>query len=207
MLAKRYRTHRARLAVKCLIAGMGTGAFPEVSNGIAYDGKAVFATDHPTGANKHTAALDSAGLEAALLLLQSQTSYDGVEPLELGLGKLTLIVGPKKWATAEKLRTSDYSGGAVLDGNMWKERFDLIVSPYLRGTFDDWWFLADLTQPVKPFLFQLREDISISAVTGAQGTTNDSVPRFTKGHVWFGGEARYNVAPFEFRTMVGSQVA
>lgn len=214
MLGQKAKTHRIRLTVKALIAGMGTGVYPEVSNGIAYDGVTYFATTHATGSNKHTAALSSAGLDAALVLLQSQTSFDGLEPLELGVlepggtNKLTLIVGPKLLGTATRLATSDFLGTAVsAESNSWKNRLEVVTSGYLKGVFDDWWFLADLTQPVKPFIFQLREEISTSAVVGQQGGTNDSVPRFKAGELWFGAEARYNVAPFEFRTIVGAQVA
>lgn len=213
-LATKAKTHRIRLTVKALIAGMGTGAFPDVSNGIAYDGVTFFSLSHATGANKHTTALSSAGLDAALLLLQSQTSFDGLEPLELGIlepggtSKLTLIVGPKLLGTATRLATSDFLGTAVsAENNSWKNRLEVVTSGYLKGTFDDWWFLADLSQPVKPFILQLREEISTSAIVGGQGTQNDSLPRFQSGQLWFGAEARYNVAPFEFRTIVGSQVA
>jgi hypothetical protein len=33
------------------------------------------------------------------------------------------------------------------------------------------------------------------------------MPRFSRGELWFGAEARYNVAYFEPRLIVGSKVA
>lgn len=207
-LADKAKTHRIRLMVKALLAGMGTGLYPEVSNGIAYDGVTYFSLSHATGANKQTLALDAAGIKAAELLLGSQMSYDGLEPLEIR--GTHLIVGPKLEATATQLMTSDFlpnTAGTATQSNDLKGRYKVLVSPLIRGVADDWWFLADLSQPVKPFIFQLREEITTSAVLGGQGTQNDSVPRFQSGQLWFGAEARYNVAPFEFRTIVGSQVA
>ena len=81
------------------------------------------------------------------------------------------------------------------------------MSKRLRGAYHNYWFLADTSTPIKPCIFQLREEISTSAIVGGQGTQNDSVPRFKKGEVWFGAEARYNVALFAFQSIIGSAVS
>lgn len=209
-LAKKARSHRVRLMVKLLVNGFDGTAYPDVGNGLAYDGKFFFSTTHATGSNRATAALtgDAAGaaaLAAAELLMQSQTSYDGVDMLEL-MGT-DLIIGPKLLPAAQKLMTSEYlpsAAGTATESNYQKGRYRIHVSPLLRGTYDDYWFLADLREPIKPFMFQNREGISTSAVVGDKGGTSDSIPRFQRGELWFGAEARYNVAYLEHRLVVGS---
>lgn len=208
MLAAKARSHKIRLMMKLLINGFAGTAYPDVGNGLAYDGKFFFDTTHATGSNKMTTALSAAELIAAELLLASQTGYDGLETLEMS--GTHLIVGPKLAAIAQKLMLSEFlpsAAGTASETNFLKGRYEVVVSPLLRGTFDDYWFLADLNQPVKPMLFQNREDISTSAVVGNQGGSGDSIPRFQRGELWFGAEARYNVAYFEHRTIVGSIVA
>lgn len=202
-LARKAKTHRFRHMMRGIINGFDGTAFPETGNGLAYDGAFFFSTTHATGSNKLTTALSTAALESAELLLESQTSFDLSEPLDI-MGT-HLIVGPKLASTATKLMTQEYLTGG--ESNYLKGRYTVVVSPLLRGTYDDYWFLADLSKPIKPMLFKLVDDISTSAVLGDKGGNNDSVPRFQRGEVWFGAEARYNVAPWEFRLIVGSQVA
>jgi phage major head subunit gpT-like protein len=199
-LAQKARTHKIRLMVKLLINGFDGLAYPDVGNGLAYDGKFFFDATRATGSNKMTAAFDLAGLEAAELLLQSQVNYSGDEPL--ALTGTHIIVGPKNQAAALRIIGQEYLTGG--ESNYMKGRYEVVVHPLLRGAYDDYWFLADLSEPVKPFVFQNREDITTSAVVGDKGGSNDSVPRFQRGELWFGAEARYNVGYFEPRLMVGS---
>lgn len=204
-LAVKARRHRFDLMMKLLINGFAGNAYPEVGNGIGYDGAFFFSDAGHEGGNdnKMTAALDSAGLVAAQLQLESMTTYDGNDPLDIH--GTHLIVGPKLRNTATKLLTQEYLASG--ESNPHRGMYQLLVTNRLRGTYDDYWFLADLSQPIKPFLFQMREEISTSAIIGGQGTQNDSVPRFQNDELWFGAEARYNVGYFEHRLIVGSVVA
>jgi phage major head subunit gpT-like protein len=215
-LALAARFHRSEFSAQALINGFDGSAFPKISSGVGYDGKFFFSTTHATGSNKLTTALDNngAGIDAAELLLGSQTSYDGKHKLR-GIQGTHLIVGPKLRPIADRLMSSDFlvntnaaTGvpGTGTQNNPFKGRYQVIVEPELSGAYDDYWFLADLGKPWKPMLFQLREEISTSAIVGGQGTTNDSEPRFKRGEMWFGAEARYNVGYFEHRLIVGSQV-
>lgn len=208
-LAIAARQHRSDMMIQLLINGFAGTAYPDISNGLAYDGKFFFDTTRATGSNKLTTALDDtgAGLDAAELLMGSQTTYDGKRKLRITPSHL--IVGPKLAPIARRLTTLDFiasvSGNATIS-NPYKGRFQVVIDPWLTGTFQNYWFLADLLQPVKPALFQLREDISTSAILGQQGGSNDSEPRFKRGEYWFGAEARYNVGYFEPRLIVGAQV-
>ncbi|MGE0551363.1 MAG: Mu-like prophage major head subunit gpT family protein [Kofleriaceae bacterium] len=196
-LAAQAKRHRWDMMVKLLLNGFDGAAYPDVGNGLGYDGAFFFSDSHATGDNKLALALDATNLAAAELLLASQTTYTG-EPMYLR--GTHIICGPKLEPVARKIITQEAIAGGESNPN--RGRYELITSPLIRGTYDDYWFLADLSQPVKPLLFQMREEISTSAVTA-----NNSVPRFINDELWFGAEARYNVGYLEHRLIVGSTVA
>jgi len=201
-LATKARRHRYDRMMQMLCNGFDGTAFPLTGNGLAYDGSFFFADSHRGGNdNKMTAALDAAGLSAAELLLQSMTTYDGVDPLDTH--GTHLIVGPKLQATAEKLLSQERLANG--EDNYHRGKYKLILSNRIRGVQDDYWFLADLSHSIKPCIFQLVEEITTSAVID-QGNSN-SVPSFINDELWFGAQANYNMSPFEFRLIVGSQVA
>lgn len=207
-LAAKARSFWRRQMVKLLINGFAGNAYPEVGNGLAPDGLFFFSTSRASGSNKLTSALDATSLVAAELLMGSQMSYDGLEPLEL-MGT-HLIVGPKLKPVAEKLMLSEYlpsAAGTATESNYLKGRYKIIMSPLLRGTYDDYWFLANLGEPIKPMIHQEREEISASSLVGEKGGSNDSIPRFSRGELWFGVECRGNIGYLEPRLVVGSQVA
>lgn len=207
-LALAARQHRADFAAKVLINGFDGTAYPDVGNGLAYDGKFMFDATHVTGSNVLNVALDGAGLDAAELKLGSQTTYDGRRKLRIR--GTHLVHGPKLRAQAENLMKLDFmpsAAGTATQSNPYKGRYQTIEEPWLAGTYDDWWFLLDLSKPWKPIVFQMREEISTSAIVGNQGGSGDSIPRFQRGELWFGAEARYNLAPFEYRLAVGSNPA
>lgn len=197
-LAQKARRHRWDLMVKLLLNGFDGTAYPEVGNGLAYDGAFFFSDSHLGGNdNKMATALDAAGLAAAELLLASMTTFDGNDPLDVY--GTHLIVGPKLRTTAEKLLQQERLANG--EDNINRGKYKLIVSNRIRGTYDDYWFLADLSGGIKPLLFQMREEISTSE-TGPNG-----LPAFQADELWFGAQARYNVGYFEPRLIVGSAVA
>jgi phage major head subunit gpT-like protein len=210
-LAAKARRHRTDLAVKHLLNGFTGLAFPEVSNGLAYDGAMFFSTTHQqqgystVQSNKLTLALDADGvaLETATQMLGAMKSYDGTETLDMG--GTTLIVGPKLQFIAERLMGAEYLANGA--SNIHRNRYKVLVSNRLVGAYDDYWFLADMSSPIKPLIFQMRQEIQTSAIVGGTGGGDDSLPRFQYGELWFGAEARYGVGYFEWRTIVGSQVA
>ncbi len=204
-LGMKARRHRWDIMIKLLVNGFDGLAYPDVGNGLGYDGAFFFSDAGHRGGNDNrlAVALDAAGLNAAELLLESMTTYDGADPLDIH--GTHIIVGPKLRAQAEKLLTQERLASG--EDNYHRGKYKLIVTNRLRGTYDDYWFLTDLSSPIKPCLFQMREEISVSAVLGNQGSQQDSAPRFINDEVWFGAEARYNVAYFEHRTIVGSAVA
>lgn len=197
-LAMKARRHRWDMMVKLLANGFAGNVYPEVGTGLGYDGAFFFSDAHATGSNKLTSALDATALSAAELKLESMTTYDGADPMDIH--GTHLIVGPKLRATAEKLLTQERLASG--EDNYHRGKHKLIVSQRLRGTADDYWFLADLSSAIKPLLFQMREEISTSSQIAP-----DSEGVFSRNEYRFGAQARYNVAYFEHRLVVGSLVA
>lgn len=209
-LAQKARRHRSDLMIQLLLNGFDGVQYPKVGNGLGWDGAFFFSTTHSNGggpnqSNKLTSALSAASLEAAEKLLKQMTTADGNDPLELG--GTHLVVGPALEVAAKKLVTQDLvatAAGTAPESNIHKGQYEVIVSRRIKGTQANYWFLADLSAPIKPVLFQLRQEIETSAIMG--GGSNDSEPRFQRGEYWFGAEARYNVAYFAWQSIVGSQV-
>lgn len=198
-LAGAARQHLPDLIVKLLLNGFDGAAFPDVSNGLAYDGAFFFSDSHRGGMdNLLTVAFDAAGLDAAEQLFRGMTTYDGQRYLRTRGSHI--LVGPKLEKAALKLLSQEYLASG--ESNTDRNRYELIVSPLIRGDFDDWWFLLDLKKPIKPTFVQMRERISTSAVAGP-----NSQPRFIRNELWYGAQARYNVGSFEWRLAVGSKVA
>ncbi len=198
-LATKGRRHRLDRMAGFMIDGFAGGTF---SNGLAYDGSFFFADAHRGGNdNKLAVALDAAGLTSAELLLESMTTYDGNDALDVHGSHL--IVGPKLRATAEKLLTQERLANG--EDNYHRGKYKLIVDNRFRGAADDYWFLGDLTHDIKPFIYQLVEDISTSAIMGQEN--NNSMPSFMNDELFFGAQANYNMSYFEFRLLVGSVVA
>lgn len=214
-MAIRAKLHRFNMFVKLLQNGFDGNTYPEMGDGLAYDDAFFFSAAHRGGTagnngnNLMNVVLDSAGLEAAEKLLRKQRTYDGKLPY--GARGTHLIVGPENEAEANRLMTQEYLIRAAGDGgaqsNYLKGKYKVVVADQIDLAHPLDWFLADLSGPIKPIMFQLREDISTSAIVGAQGTQNDSIPRFSYDELWFGAEARYNVAYFEHRRIVGSRSA
>lgn len=213
-LADRAARHKGEFMVQALINGFSGTAFPNTGNGLAFDGQLFFSASHAleggsTMSNTLSgAALSEANLEAAEIRLAGFTTWDGRDPLDLQ--GTHLIVGPKLEKTALTL-----VGGATLLNNATASsatasaanayflgKYTVVVSRRLVGTYDDYWFLADLSKPTKPFIVQDREPIT----TAAQMDWS-SPDMFRRGQMNFGAQASYGIGMYDWRTIVGSAVA
>lgn len=204
-MVKACRTHRYDLMVDTLTNGFD-GANSDIGNGLCFDDGFFFDTAHPLGngrtqSNKLTVALTSAGLTSARKLLREMRSVDGSRLLNL---KGThLIVGPKNEELAEKLMMSDIlpsTAGTASETNTQKNKYKVVVSPRLVDDFEDDWYLADLNAAHRPLIFCKRQEIETTDMAGP-----DSLPKFQRGELWFGAEARYAVAYYVYMTIVGSR--
>lgn len=206
-LAGKAARHPGDYMVKSLINGFSGTAFPETGDGLAFDGALFFSALHsleggPSQSNTMgTAALSEANLEAAELKLNALTTFDGKDPLDMA--GTHLIVGPKLEKTARTLvgaATLINVGGTAAGSNPYfLGKYQVVVSQRLSGTYDDYWFLADLSKPTKPFIFQDREKISTVAQVD---WTSEAM--FKRGQMQFGAQARYGIGAYDWRTIVGS---
>lgn len=203
MLAAKAKRHRWDLMIKVLLNGFAGNAYPTVGDGLAYDGALFFATTHAFGSNKLTTALSEAALDEAEKTFGLMTTADGKDPLDCQ--GTHLIVGPKLFPTAKRLVGNGMlinAGGTAAGSNIYQGRYTVIESRRLVGTYDDYWFLADLSQPVKPLIFQIREEINT-----AQQVDWSSEAMFNKAVLKYGAQARYNVGYYAPQTIIGSVVA
>jgi len=140
-----------------LIAGVMT------SNPKAYDGIALFsAASRSYGSNVinnyTTSALSATTFETARVAMMSYLDHNG-EPLAVTPNVLT--VGPKLEKTAWDIVRNYFgidSSSTIQIENFYKTTgMTVNVSPYLIGTYDDYWFLSDTTDVIKGVLLQIRE--------------------------------------------------
>lgn len=186
-----------RASVEKNVATLFTKGFTETG----YDGKALFATDHPlinseaTGSNLITGALSRETLENAILLMHSTPDEAG-NLIQLKPDKL--IVPPALEDTARRLLHSTLlPGTANNDTNEYMTRSDIeiVVYDYLgkvAGGSDTAWFLQDSKRHElnffwrKKFEFKWEEDF------------DTFVSKYR-------GYCRYSFGYSDWRGIVGSQ--
>lgn len=198
------------LVAQLLMNGFDGTAYSTLGNGLAFDGDFFFSASHPTGSNLMTgggSALSATALGAAFTLLRQQKRFDG---LNLYAKPTHLIVGVDLEETAIKILSSDFlatvfgsNTAAAPETNIYKGRVKLIVSPIVAAGH---WFVADLSNSVKPMLFQNREGIQVNVAGGGGGgggSANDFVG-FAYDETWFGAHSRNNAGYWDFRRIIGA---
>lgn len=148
-----------------------------VANPLAFDGKALFADDHPTFAaasytqtydNNFSAQLDGAGVNTVRAAMQSIIGEDG-QPM--GIMPRLLIVPPQLQREAEVVANSTTyalpgspltgGNGATVDNPM-RGSFEILVVPEL-ATAPTIWYMADVSKAIKPFVYQTRDPFDFVA--------------------------------------------
>lgn len=129
-----------------------------------YDGKAFFATDHPVSKSDSTAqanygtgtALTAANYSAKRAVMMQ---YKGEDGRPLGIMPNLLVVPPQLEGTGRTIlnaeMVADGAGAGIT--NIWRNSAELLVIPEL-GVDATTWYLCDTTRPIKPFVFQKRQD-------------------------------------------------
>lgn len=194
---------------KMLINGFSGTAFPKIGDGLAFDGSLFFSANHVFDGGVAQSnllgavALSDANLEAAEIKLGNLTTWDGAE--SLGLNGTHLIVGKKLQAQAMKLVNANViinaAGTAAADNPFLRGRYEVMVLPQLVGTYDDYWFLADLSQPTKPTIHMIREALQERYL----GTESQAF--FDHGVVQYGIDGRFGFGLWDWRTIVGANPA
>lgn len=131
------------------------------ANGICYDGKNFFATNHSVGginfSNLGTKKLSAASLNAARQEMMALVNPEG-QPLVI---KPSLLVIPQTLESTARgiLLTEKLANGA---SNPNYKLMDFEVNPYL--TDENAWYLFDVTRPLKPIILQKYENIVFTAM-------------------------------------------
>lgn len=202
-LAGRVAQHRHRIVVEQFANGFTKSG---------YDGVSFFNTAHPTVpgstySNRATEALSATALANGFTQMMGVPDDKG-EPL--GMMPDTLVVGPKlQWTALELIESpiAVYKGnptdsaGSTPYRNVFQGKLRLVVSPYLTGTFDDYWFLLDTAHDLKGVILQQRSDIPVEFSALDAGNSDAT---WWNDRIYYGVRARYNVGYGLWQTAYGS---
>jgi phage major head subunit gpT-like protein len=165
-----------------------------------YDGKALFAADHPlldsasTVSNLATGALDETNLKAALQLMR-ETKDEAGNLVQFKGTKL--IIPPALEDTAIRVLKSDrIAGGQDNDTNKFLNGYgiEIVVMDYLSaaaGGSDTHWFLQDGSRHELNFFWRVRPEFKW------EESFDDFVAKYR-------GYMRYSMGVSDFRGLVGS---
>ena len=112
-----------------------------------------------------------------------------------------LLVGPELEDMGREILESDYrivSGTATR--NIYRGTAKLMVSPRLVGPWSKYWFLLDLTKPVRPLILQMRQEIQFNALDDMQ-----TEAAFMRKEHRYGADARYVIGPGLWQLAYGSK--
>ena len=126
----------------------------------------------------------------------------------------TLVVGPKlQWIATELLSSQvvvvNIGDGAAGSGataatnyaNPIQGKLRLIVSHYLTGAYDDYWFVLDTSRSMRGVILQSRSDVPVEFA--ALDNPNGSEEMFMRDRLLYGVRARYNVGYGLWQTVYG----
>lgn len=191
-LARAGRAKVEKDAMETFIYGFdGTGS-------AIYDGKALFATNHPlidsskTVDNLVTGALNDANLKIAIQCMQEQLDEAGNL---IQMTPDTLIVPPSlEFVAKELIESAGKVGTNNNDINTLKGSLKLVVMPYLgavAGGYDNAWFLQDSKRHELNFFWRVKPEFK-------------STEEFDNFTAKYRGYMRYSYGVSDFRGMVGS---
>jgi len=179
--------HREQLVINALLA-----------NGLGYDGKPLFSTNHEEGesgiqSNLISGALSTETLQDAIAQMMSIKDDRG---RPMGIMPDTLLVGPAlQWLAMELLESPvvvqvSTSASYTPYRNVLQGKLRLIVSPYISGSDAQKWFLLDTSRAVRAVILQERRDVPLE-FAALDRPTHESV--FMRDKVFYGVRARYGV--------------
>lgn len=161
---------------------------------LCYDGQYFFDTDHSEGdsgtqANYATGtALSVANAKTVILAMQGFKDDRG---LPAGIKPTHIMVPTALKFTAKEIfdpkGTGDTNANTSLKGEL-----EIIVNPFL--TLATTWYVMDLSQPVKPIIFQNRQELEFDNTEGGDGD-------FRRKEILYGVDARFAFAYGDWRTM------
>lgn len=166
----------------------------------AFDGQAYFSGSHPKDSDNTALGTYSNNFTSTALThsnfqyVRSQMmSYVGEDNKPLRVNPGLALVPPALEGTIKQILNAEYIvatfGANAATGsqtNVLKGTADYLVIPELAGA-DTTWYLADVSKPVKPFVFQLRKSPQLVSLTDP---TSENV--FMRKKFIYGVDARGN---------------
>jgi len=160
------------------------------ANGNGFDGQAYFSATHdidPAGNQDNDYAATALTAANYAIVRGRMTGYTGEDGEPLGVMPNLLIVPPQLEVTAKTIVVaSELAGGGT---NVNQGSAQVLVVPELANQATTW-YLADVSKPIKPWIFQLRKAINLVM---KDGPADDNV--FWDGDLVYGIDSRGNVAP------------
>lgn len=172
------------------------------TTGLAFDGHPFFDDDHPIDMDKPAlgtyqnlfinAPLSPDTVSAVRATMASYLGEDG-KPMEVN--PQLLIVPPQLRDRAAQICSAEWFSPAAAFGtisagapsqNVLKGMFDFVEVPQFANE-PNVFYLADMSKPVKPFVWQLREPVKFVSVVDPA-----SVPVFNSKKFQFGADSRGN---------------
>ncbi len=205
-LGRELPRHKHQLVVQSYAAG-ATGTGP--------DGTTLISTAHAESgtnqSNMGTAALADTTLKAAMSAMMQYTDDLGVP---MGITPDTLVVGPANLFTARTLLQSTINiatalgstSAASVQGNLnaLQGMLKLVVSPYLTGTYANYWFVLDTSRAVRGILYQYRSDVPDEFAYMRNPETSEDL--FMRDLIKAGARGRYNTGFGLWQTAYGGIV-
>ena len=179
-----------------------TLVFGAMKNGFkekGYDGAAFYSSDHAYGkdgkekaSNLSDVELSEASFSAARASMMMLKADNGKS---LNIIPNLLVVSPANEEKADWILNADYHNGS---SNTLKGKAKVLVSTELSDC-PDAWFLLDARRKIKPFIYQVRKEIKMTALTK---DTDENV--FMRDEFIWGADGRSNVGYSFWQLAYGS---
>lgn len=171
---------------------------------LCYDGQYFFDTDHSEGAsgtqiNYFNGASYVFGATAVKAAMTAMRGFKDDTGRKAGMRATHVMVPAGLEWTADELFNPAIIRGVTTDPAKAQlaGKLQVIVNPDLTEdatVANSAWYLLDLSQPVKPFIYQLREDFKFTALDNP-----DSYDNFMRKTLYYGVEARFEFGYGDWR--------
>jgi phage major head subunit gpT-like protein len=205
MLAQKAGLHASYLIGQWLLNGFD-GTVLTDSDGKSFDGQYFFSAAHPYGKGLTYDNLETAALahDSYFTARSNMASYvDTTGKYALGIRGTTLVVGPSLERTAleileSKVRSDGQTSSVQID-NVMAGTAKLLISDALVGSYVNYWFLCDLSKPIKPLIYQPRQEPIFEAADDPK-----SDDPFMRRRLKYGASARIGIGYGEPHYCYGS---
>jgi len=164
---------------------------------LCYDGQNFFDTDHEEGASGTQSNYSSTGLALSVAnaktVITTMKGYKDDQGEKVGIKPTHIMVPEALEFTAEQIFNPQVLAGSTTEANrVLAGKLKIIVNPYL--TSDTAWYVMDLSQAVKPFIFQNRQKLTWVALDKP-----DSYELFMRKTIYYGVDGRFRFGGGDWR--------